>query len=53
MPDEPTTDLLIRDIGPDLERLLTESARSHGRSLSDEAKALLENELLKSPDQRT
>lgn len=33
--------LLIRDIDPALKRQLEECARSHRRSLSDEAKAIL------------
>jgi plasmid stability protein len=35
------TDLLIRNVDPDLKRRIEESAREHNRSLSDEIKALL------------
>jgi len=35
------TDLLIRNVDPDLKRRIEESARQHSRSLSDEIKALL------------
>lgn len=35
------TNLLVRDIDPTLKRKLEERARAHGRSLSDEAKALI------------
>ncbi len=35
-------DMLIRGIGPDLKRRLEESARRNGRSLSDEAIALMQ-----------
>lgn len=38
-------DLLIRNLEPDLKRLLEVSARAHGKSLSDEAKALLNRAL--------
>jgi hypothetical protein len=34
-------DLLIRNIDPSLKRQLQDRARKHGRSLSDEAKALI------------
>jgi plasmid stability protein len=37
--------LLIRNIDPQLRRTLADRARSHGRSLSEEAKILLENEV--------
>ena len=46
------TDLLIRNIDARLKRRLKESARVHRRSLSDEAKVLLERGLLESRDQR-
>jgi plasmid stability protein len=36
------TDLLLRDIDPALKRELEERARAHGRSLSDEVRALIE-----------
>jgi antitoxin FitA len=39
------SDLLIRDIDPELKRRLEESARKHEQSLSDEAKALLQQAL--------
>jgi plasmid stability protein len=39
------TDLLIRNLDPQLKRKLQARARKHGRSLSDEAKELLEREL--------
>lgn len=35
------TNLLVRDIDATLKRELEERARAHGRSLSDEAKALI------------
>ena len=35
------TDLLIRDIDPKLKRELESLARTHGRSLSEEAKRIL------------
>lgn len=35
------SDLLIRDINPELKRRLAEQARRDGRSLSEEAKVLL------------
>lgn len=35
------TNLLVRDIDPTLKRELEERARAHGRSLSEEAKALI------------
>ncbi len=34
-------DVLMRDLDPELKRALQARARAHGRSLSDEAKALL------------
>ena len=39
------SDLLIRDIDPELKRRLEESAQKHDQSLSDEAKALLRHAL--------
>jgi plasmid stability protein len=39
-------DLLIRNIDPDLKRRLEESAQSHRRSLSDEAKMLIRRGLV-------
>jgi plasmid stability protein len=39
-------DLLIRNIDPHLKRQLQESARSHGRSLSEEARILLKKALV-------
>ena len=38
-------DLLIRDIEPQLKRQLQENARKHNRSISDEAKLLLQRAL--------
>ena len=35
------TDLLIRDIDPDLMLLIEQRARTHNRNVSDEAKALI------------
>jgi plasmid stability protein len=35
------TDLLIRDIDPDLKLLVEQRARTHNRNLSEEAKALI------------
>lgn len=34
-------DVLIRDIDPDMKRLIEERARRHARNLSDEVKALI------------
>jgi plasmid stability protein len=39
------TDLLIRNIDPELKRQLEERARQHKRSLSEEAKALIQGAL--------
>lgn len=39
------TDLLIRKIDPKLKEALEQRARAHGRSLSDEAKAVLNSAL--------
>jgi len=44
--------LLVRDIDPELKRLLTERARAHRRSLSDEAKALIRSGIAKQPRER-
>jgi antitoxin FitA len=44
------SDLLIRRVTPHLKRQLRERARAHGRSLSEEAKSLLE-EALHQPNQ--
>lgn len=41
--------LLIRDIDPTLKRQLTERARTHRHSLSDEAKALIRRGLAAQP----
>jgi plasmid stability protein len=46
------TDLLIRNIDAHLKRQLEESARSHRRSLSEEARTLLKKALLEPPDKR-
>jgi antitoxin FitA len=46
------TDLLIRNIDPHLKRQLQESARSHRRSLSEEARMLLKKALVEPSDQR-
>jgi hypothetical protein len=43
------TDLLIRKIDPKLKRELEKRARTHGRSLSDEAKSLI-NGALRRPE---
>ena len=39
------TDLLIREIDPELKEALKQRARAHGRSLSDEVKAVLDDAL--------
>jgi plasmid stability protein len=39
------TDLLIREIDPELKEALKQRARAHGRSLSDEVKAMLDDAL--------
>jgi hypothetical protein len=44
-------DLLIRNIEPALKRQLQERARKHGRSLSDEAKALIRRGVVEPADQ--
>ncbi len=41
--------LLVRDIDPALKRQLTERARIHRRSLSDEAKALIRKGIAAQP----
>ena len=46
------TDLLIRNIDPHLKRQLEESARSHRRSLSEEARILLKKALSEPSDER-
>jgi plasmid stability protein len=46
------SDLLIRNIDPHLKRQLEASARAHRRSLSEEARMLLEKALLESPEER-
>ncbi len=46
------TDLLIRNIDPHLKRQLQESARSHRRSLSEEARMLLKKALSQPADKR-
>jgi plasmid stability protein len=45
-------DFLIRDMDPKLKRRLQDSARAHGRSLSDEAKYIIREKLIDKPDQR-
>lgn len=42
------TDILVRNIGPDLAKRLKDSARRNRRSLSDEAKALMKRGLVTS-----
>jgi hypothetical protein len=39
------TDLLIRKVDPKLKNELKKRARAHGRSLSDEVKAILDKDL--------
>jgi hypothetical protein len=39
------SDLLIKDVDPELMHKLEESAKTHSKSLSDEAKSLIRNEL--------
>jgi hypothetical protein len=43
--------LLVRDIDPTLKRQLAERARTHRRSLSDEAKALIRKGIATQPRQ--
>jgi plasmid stability protein len=45
-------DLLIRNIPRQLKQRLADRARSQGRSLSEEAKLLLEKGMLSPPDER-
>jgi plasmid stability protein len=45
-------DLLIRNIDPHLKRQLHARARTHGRSLSEEARMLLKKALLEPPKER-
>ena len=45
-------DLLIRDIEPQMERQLAERARTHRRSLSEEAKVMLQQSLAEPIDER-
>jgi plasmid stability protein len=46
------SDLLIRKITPHMKRQLRDRARAHRRSLSEEAKCLLEEALQKPPEDR-
>jgi plasmid stability protein len=46
------TDLLIRNIEPQLKRQIEERARKHNHSLGEEAKALLRQALLVPEDNR-
>jgi plasmid stability protein len=46
------SDLLIRGVAPAMKRKIEQRARAHRRSLSDEAKALLQQALLKSEENR-
>ena len=39
------SDMLIRKVPPRMKRQIRERARAHGRSMSEEAKALLEEKL--------
>jgi plasmid stability protein len=41
----PMPDLLIRDIDPDMKRLIEERAQRHARNLSDEVKSLIQTGL--------
>ena len=45
-------DVLIRDIDPQLKRCLQERARTHGRSLSEEVKEIIRDQLSEKADQR-
>jgi plasmid stability protein len=45
-------DFLIRDMDPQLKRRLQERARTHGRSLSEEAKEIIRDKLSEKADQR-
>ena len=46
------SDLLIRNVDTHLKRQLEARARSHGRSLSEEARMLLKKALLERPEKR-
>jgi len=46
------SDLLVRNVSPHTKRLLQQRARKHGRSLSEEAKYLLEQALQHPPQDR-
>jgi plasmid stability protein len=45
-------DVLIRNLDPQLKRRLQERARTHGRSLSEEAKEIIRDKLSEKADQR-
>ena len=45
------SDLLIRDIDREIKRQIEQRARTHGRSLSDEAKLLIRKGLLQRNDE--
>jgi plasmid stability protein len=45
-------DVLIRNLDPQLKRRLQERARTHGRSLSEEAKEIIRDKLSEKVDQR-
>jgi antitoxin FitA len=45
-------DVLIRNLDPKLKRRLQERARTHGRSLSEEAKEIIRDKLSEKVDQR-
>jgi plasmid stability protein len=46
------SDILIHDVSEDLKRRLEERARVHGRNVSDEAEALLENVFAERPPRK-
>jgi hypothetical protein len=46
------SDILIRKVTPRMKRQIEQRARSHGRSLSEEVKALLEEKLRERDQQR-
>jgi plasmid stability protein len=46
------SDRLIRNVKPQLNRRLQERARTHGRSLSEEAKEIIRDKLSEKADQR-
>jgi antitoxin FitA len=46
------SDILVRNLEPRLKRQLEESARKHNRSLSDEAKVLIQSALAAGPSDR-